>query len=160
MTTEVIKPNESVPQFSNEDYLRFVQARRLNFIKGVEAAVETSEGLATLDPDRQSNYLAALRDIEKQVITLDKMKQDQASDKERNKIIAEAILEAARTSAKEQAQRFAGMGGKIPDPSVIPQKKLIPGETQIGDHIENYSEYKTRTGLLSDPDPLSDFQDV
>ena len=159
MTTEVIKPTEGMPQFSHEDYLRFVQARRLNFIKGVEDAVESAEGLATLDPDRQSNYLAALRDIEKQVLTLDKMKQDQASDKERNKIIAEAILEAARNNAKEQAHRFVGMGGKIPDPSAIPQKQLIPGETQIGDHIENYSEYKTRTGLLHDPDPLSEFQD-
>lgn len=127
--------------FTQEDYLRYAQAKRLAFIRSIDKACK-DEDLATLDPDRQANYLAAIRDIEKQVFVLQKLKQEE----ETNTIIRDAaIADLILRSSKEQAIRRAKTV-EIPNPDVLPVKPLIPGETEIGDKIENYEQYLNRTG--------------
>lgn len=127
--------------FTQEDYLRYAQAKRLAFIRAIDKACK-DEDLATLDPDRQANYLAAIRDIEKQVFVLQKLKQEE----ETNTIIRDAaIADLILRSSKEQAIRRAKTV-EIPNPDVLPVKPLIPGETEIGDKIENYEQYLNRTG--------------
>lgn len=143
---------EGEVEYTQEQYLKFAQSRRVGFIQAVEKACETPEGLATLDPDRQSNYLAAIRDIEKQVLVLRKLEQDKQNNDQTNAAIAAFILEQAK-SRNVEASRTKPV---IPDISLIPEKPLIEGETVIGDQIENYREYKQRTGHLGSQDPAEE----
>lgn len=140
-----------LPEYSQEEYLKFAQARRLSFIAAIEKAVEDEEGLATLDPDRQSNYLKAIDAIEKQVFTQQKLKLEEANTEAQDAAIAKLIVEASRKYSIAVSQSHADINARvesiIPDPLSIPQKKLIAGEIEIGDHIENYREYRQRTGM-------------
>ena len=147
---------ESV-EYSHEDYLKYAQSRRLRFIRGIEKACGSDEALATLDPDRQSNYLAAIRDIEKQVLTLQKLKQEEQSDEARNATIAALILKQATAIDSKRNNTVVTTETILPSADLLPVKQLIPGETDIGDRIENYQEYRARTGLSSNQDPLSLF---
>ena len=152
--------------YSQEDYLLFAQTRRIRFVQAMENACGGSEGLATLDPERQSNYLAAIRDVEKQTLTLAKMKQDkdlaeqrmkqdEKNDEARNAAIAALILNQAKNINVSRSRN----SNPVPDASQLPVKPLIAGETDIGDRIENYQEYRNRTGQRDDLDPLSFYQD-
>lgn len=144
--------NEGVPEFSQEDYLRYAQSKRMSFVRAMENAVQDAEGLATLDPDRQANYLKAIDSIEKQSLTLMKLKTEEQSVDIQNAAVAALILKSARTNnigATQQNQMA------MPDPELaLPKKALIPGETEIGDRIENFHEYKVRTGRQENQDPV------
>lgn len=159
MTIEAKEDKQESPfetGFTQDDYLKFAQHHRIRYVKATLEAVGGDEGVATLDPDRQANYLAALRDIEKQVFVQQKLKQDEESNEVRNNAIAALIVNAAR-SADIAATRAAKGENKVDlDPSKLPVKQLIDGETTIGDRIETYSDYKARTGQSS-LDPLSEF---
>nr|DAO80623.1 MAG TPA: hypothetical protein [Caudoviricetes sp.] len=141
--------NEGVPEYSQEDYLRFAQSKRLSFMKAMEDAVGSPEGLATLDPDRQANYLRTIDAIEKQSLTLKKLKQEEQSNDAQNAAIAALILKSAKDRGKEIDRENTPI---IPDPSVLPVKQLIAGETEIGDRTENFREYQIRTGQIDHQD--------
>lgn len=169
--TDVIETLKAQEQgsFTQDEYLQFVQMKRIRFIDSIEKAVETEEGLATLDPDRQSNYLAALRDIEKQVLTKEKMENDKTANAAATEAIAAMIVEQHRRLSSERAKRFQEeklgitktIDQLIPDPeTAIPKKSLLKGETEIGDHIENFREYKLRTGHHIDQDPFQQDPDA
>lgn len=148
---ETGKETAPLSTYTHDEYLAFAQSRRLKFVQAMEKACQSDEGLATLDPDRQSNYLAAIRDIEKQVFTQQKLKQEEEDSEVRNAMIAALIVKQAASNNVQRSQRQVNQ--IIPDPTTIPQKKLIPGETEIGDRIENYREYKLRTGQGDNLDP-------
>lgn len=140
--------------YNREDYLAFTQARRIRYAQAVEAAAGTLEDLAKLDPDRQANYLSALKDIDKQVIDLMKLEQDKESNDAQNNIIAELITKRA---VERNVQRSREAQGVMPDPSLLPTRTLIPGETEIGDRVENFQEFRARTGQgdhLGQDDPF------
>lgn len=143
--------------YTQEDYLNFAQARRVKFIQAVESAAGTPEDLARMDPERQGNYLAAIRDLEKQVISLKKLEQDKESTDAQNNMVAEYLIQAAAKREVELRERkpqpTPESRGIMPDPSLLPSRTLIPGETEIGDRIENYREYKIRTGQVNHQDP-------
>lgn len=143
--------------YTQEDYLNFAQARRVKFIQAVESAAGTPEDLARMDPERQGNYLAAIRDLEKQVISLKKLEQDKESTDAQNNMVAEYLIQAAAKREVELRERkpqpTPESRGIMPDPSLLPSRTLIPGETEIGDRIENYREYKIRTGQVDHQDP-------
>lgn len=138
---------------SNLDYKEFAQQRRLKYAMNIEQFCE--EDFATLHPDVQGHYLATLRDIEKQAMTIDKQKQDyelamlrlkqeDQSNEAQQQLIAMMAIDYARRQDRRDIVQI------IPDPSVIPKKQLIPGETETGDQLEDYHSYKTRLGYQSD----------
>lgn len=138
-----------IPEFSEDDYLRFAQAKRIQFIRSVDAIAESPEALARLDPDRQANYLAAIRDIEKQVQVKQKMAQDERISSEQDSLIADMVLNFAKkanSQANVNKSMVKDVAEIIPDVNLIPTKQLIPGETMIGDPKENYQEWLKRTG--------------
>lgn len=157
----VIASNSETTQeqssYTNEDYLRFTQARRVQFVKAIESAVGDEEGLATLDPERQSNYLKALSDLDKQVLSIQKLKQEEQNNDAHNAAIASLILDATRRVSSQRNQ--LNTASVIPDGSMLPVKTLVPGELDIGDRIETFQEYKSRTGLSASQDPVQDDQE-
>lgn len=167
MTTETNLPEQEeqeTSQFSTGmsslDYKEFAQARRINFIQRIEEA--TGGKIEMLEPDDKGHYLAAIRDIEKQALVLDKMKQDKElaiarmkSDEKNAAAVDQSIAQFLNELARNKNKRAEdGMVTEVIfDPSLIPQKQLINGETTIGDQIESYQQFQTRTGFDSDLDP-------
>lgn len=146
-----------IPEFSENDYLRFAQAKRIQFIRSVDAIAESPEALARLDPDRQANYLAAIRDLEKQVQVKQKMEQDERANTAQDALIADMVLKFAKKincGKSAELNPIREVTDILPDPNLIPTKNLIPGETMIGDPKENYQEWLKRTGRPgSEDDP-------
>jgi len=157
---EPVETSEYSTGLSALDYKEFAQQRRMNFIQKIE---EGSDGqLHQLEPDVQGHYLAALRDIEKQVLVIDKMKQDkhlaelrlkaeQQNTEAINQNIAVLLNEAARKRGRGLEE--TSNTDIVMDISLVPQKALIPGETTLGDQIETYQQFQSRTGLVENPDP-------
>lgn len=144
-------------EWSHDDYLKFAQGHRVNFVRAVVNTMQTPEGLVELDPDRQANYLAALRDIEKQVFVQQKLKQEADNNDARNNIIASIIVEQARKADIERTRQSTNPQETL-DPSKLPFKQLIPGETSIGDSAENYDEYLSRTGSAPSQGLLQEYE--
>lgn len=154
-----VESSEYSTGLSTLDYKEFAQARRINFIQRIETATEGE--LERLDPDSQGHYLAAIRDLEKQALVIEKMKQDRELaemrlkvDQQNNEAINQNIAVLLNKAAR---QRGRGMKSStteeiIMDISLVPQKKLIAGETTLGDQIETYQQFQSRTGLADDQD--------
>lgn len=144
-------------EWSNDDVERFVQARRLRIIKAYDKSV-TEEEFVLLDPDRQANYLATLRDLEKQIHTNKKLKQDEQSSAARDNALAQILQQAVTTRRHEynQSRQNAPQASQPTfDSTKLPPKTLIPGETDIGDLGETYEDYQARRALAGHQDPLS-----
>lgn len=155
MTTENTTLELDGIEYSRQDYLNFTQARRIRFAQAIESATGTPEDLAKLDPDRQANYLAALNAIDKQVIDMMKLEQDKESNDAQNNMIAELITKRA---VDRNIQRSRESQGIMPDPTLLPSRTLIAGETDIGDRIEDYRQFRSRTGQEDHQGP--DFQTI
>lgn len=155
-TNTVERPTDTDIEWSHDDYLKFAQYHRVNFVKAVVNTMQTPEGLVELDPDRQANYLAALRDIEKQVFVQQKLKQDADNNDARNNLIATIIVEQARNADIAKTRQATNPQDTL-DASKLPMKNIIPGETSIGDSSENYADFMGRTSGQGNQDPLLDF---
>lgn len=137
--------------FSHDEVLLFAQANRIRFVQTVRKECGGDEGIVTLDPERQANYLRTLDQIAKQALDIQKLKQDKENNEAQNDIIATLIVESAR-KRNIQRSRENEQQSIVPNPSVLPKKELVPGEMHIGDRIENYQEYKIRTGQTESQD--------
>lgn len=137
--------------FSHDEVLLFAQANRIRFVQAVRKECGGDEGIVTLDPERQANYLRTLDQIAKQALDIQKLKQDKENNEAQNDIIATLIVESAR-KRNIQRSRENEQQSIVPNPSVLPKKELVPGEMHIGDRIENYQEYKIRTGQTESQD--------
>lgn len=155
---EKIETSEYSTGFSTLDYREFAQSRRIHYIQRIEEA--TKGNIEELEPDVQGHYLAALRDLEKQTIVIEKMKQDRELAEMRLKVdqqnnaainqnIAVLLNEAARKRGRGQT---ISKDEIIFDINLVPEKQLIPGETTLGDQIETYLQFQNRTGLVDDQD--------
>lgn len=155
--SEVISDNplDGVEQYSftHEEVLQFAQANRIRFVQAVRKECGGDEGIVTLDPERQANYLRTLDQIAKQVLDVQKLKQDKENTEAQNDFIAAMIVESARKRNIQRSRETEEQRAIVPNPSTLPVKPLVNGEMDIGDRIENYQEYKLRTGQAEHQDP-------
>lgn len=142
------------------DYKEFAQARRINFIQRIEQA--TDGRLESLEPDDKGHYLAAIRDVEKQALVIEKMRQDKElamlrlkADEQNSAAVNQNIATLLNTIARNKGNPSVLLNTQIDEPDItkIPQKPLIEGETMIGDQLETYQQFQKRTGFDTGLDP-------
>lgn len=142
------------------DYKEFAQARRINFIQRIEKATEGE--LERLEPDDKGHYLAAIRDVEKQALVIEKMRQDKElamlrlkADEQNSAAVNQNIATLLNTIARNKGNPSTLLNNQIDEPDItkIPQKSLIEGETMIGDQLETYQQFQKRTGFDTGLDP-------